>query len=228
MGARANLLLDDAFIAAPLDRPYNADDVLTRKPARDENTLMLLDFEKDDPALKLEGSAQLTKPDGGRFGRGLRLEGGELWRREGWDEKKAKIGLATSPFKLPAMPDEGTIECWLSLDEMSNLNREGFNKYLQLCGADGVLFHLGASTDQTLSCRWGSDTYQEGGNYLPANAEFTARRMHKGDWHHVAVTWDRSAWRFYMDGTLAGMTTKPPLGWAGGACGGSCGLEIRT
>ncbi len=38
--------------------------------------------------------------------------------------------------------------------------------------------------------------------------------MHKGEWHHFAVTWCPAAWRFYVDGVLAGMTTTPPLKWA--------------
>ena len=56
--APCDLLLDDAHIAAPMEPPFSADEVLTKKPERDAHTLLLLDFEQDDPALKLEGRAQ--------------------------------------------------------------------------------------------------------------------------------------------------------------------------
>jgi len=95
------MTLDDAYISAPLDKPYNADDVLKSKAVQDADTLLSLDFDKDNTDLKLEKNAKLTGPDGGRFGRGLHME---------------KSSLATMPFKLPSVMEEGTIEFWLSAD----------------------------------------------------------------------------------------------------------------
>ena len=63
-----------------------------------------------------------------------------------------------------------------------------------------------------MSYRIDADTYGKT-NGIATDATVTALRMRKGEWHHVAVTWDKSALRMYFDGVLCGMTTKPPLKW---------------
>jgi Tfp pilus assembly protein PilF len=185
-----------------MGKPYDADAVLTKKYDRDSETLLLLDFENNDPDLKLEGKMKVA--DGGRFGRGLRLDGAKLPGQ-----------VATRPFKLPAMPIEGTLEFWFSPDEMpmmADWRRQ--NLYLQVRGPSNELFTVMAGTDTTVSMsyRIDADTYGKT-NSIQTDGELTAMRMRKGEWHHVAVSWDRSAWRMYFDGVLAGMTTKPPLKW---------------
>ena len=204
-GSSADMALDDAYIAAPLDQPYNADDVLTKKPQRDDNTLLLLDCEKDDSELRLEGKSRISGPDGGRFGRGLRMDGGKM---QGM--------LVTKPFKLPSMPEEGTIECWLSADEMPMLTKDTWNTqhiYLQIRSAATDTFILQAGGNQTVSGHWRIADGNWKGNNLETSSEISSWRMHKGEWHHVAVTWDKSAWRIYFDGVLSGVSTKPPLKW---------------
>ena len=205
----ADMVIDDAYIAAPLDRPYCADDVLTKQYTSDADTLLMLDFDQKEPVLRLENKVKLTEANGGRFGRGLRMDGGHM-----------RASLATTPFRLPAMPREGTVEFWLSTDEMPNIDPKTWEKpgvYLQIMSATTSLLRLGAFSDSSISCSWCADatTSPEKTNYLPTDSGISACRMHKGEWHHFAVTWCPSAWRFYVDGVLTGMTTKPPLGWGG-------------
>lgn len=200
--APCEMVLDDANISAAMDKPYDADAVLTQKYDRDADTLLLVDFDKDDPDLKLEGKMKIA--DGGRFGRGLRLDGAKLPGQ-----------VATKPFKLSAMPPEGTLEFWFSPDEMPMMaDWRRANLYLQVRGPSNELFTIMAGSDTTISMsyRIDGDTYGKT-NFIQTDSTLTAMRMRKGEWHHVAVTWDKSAWRMYFDGVLAGMTTKPPLKW---------------
>jgi hypothetical protein len=218
-GASADLLFDDAYIAAPLDRPYVADDALTKQYASDADTLLMLDFDQKEPVLHLENKIKLTDANGGRFGRGLRLDGGHM-----------RSSLATTPMRLPAMPKEGTIEFWLSADEMPNIDPKTWEKpsvYLQITSATTSLLRIGAFSDSSISCGWCADatTSPETTNRVPTDSGISACRMHKGEWHHFAVTWAPSAWRFYVDGMLTGMTTKPPLGWGGAPVSLSIGSE---
>ena len=202
--APCDVVLDDAHISAVMDKPFDADAVLGKKYEPDSDTLLLADFEKDDPDLKLEGKMKITGADGGRFGRGLRLDGaGKPYQ------------VATKPFKLPAMPAEGTLEFWLCPDEMpmmADWRRQ--NLFLQVRGPSNELFTVMAGTDTTLSMNYriDADTYGKT-NYIQTDNAVTSSRMRKGEWHHVAVSWDKSAWRMYFDGVLCGMTTKTPLNW---------------
>jgi hypothetical protein len=218
-GAPADLLFDDAYVAAPLDRPYAADDVLTKKYDSDADTLLMLDFDQKEPVLHLENKVKLTDANGGRFGRGLRLDGGHM-----------RSSLATTPFPLSAMPKEGTVEFWICADEMPNIDPKTWEKpgvYLQIKGATTSLLRMGAFSDSSISCSWCADatTTPERTNGVPTDSGISACRMHKGEWHHFAVTWAPSAWRFYVDGMLSGMTTKPPLGWGGGPVSLGIGSE---
>ncbi len=63
----ASLVLDDAHVSCPLDFAYDADDVLSKKLTADADTVLLADFEKDDPAVKLGNKCVYVKE--GRFGR---------------------------------------------------------------------------------------------------------------------------------------------------------------
>ncbi len=190
----ADLILDDAYIAAPLDQPYDPDAVLAKKTVKDENTLVLLDFDKDASALRLEKNAKLTGPDGGRFGRGLRLDGG-----------KNRGALASFPFKLPAMPVEGTLECWLSPDDSQTGDKQQY--YLQIRSAEQALSLIYCYCNRIALSGLRQDT--DIVNW------FEMRGMRKGEWHHLAVTWDRTALRTYLDGVLETMSTKPLPAWAG-------------
>jgi hypothetical protein len=202
VGAPADLVLDDAQISAVLDTPFAADAVLRDKPQRDPDTVFLLDFEQDEGTLRRDATALVTGPDGGRFGRGLRL---------------GKPGTATAEFKLPAMPQEGTLECWLAPDAMPMVRKETWNtihQYLQVRSAALDLGKLRAATDATVSWVWRISPELYGKeNYLPTPSAVSALRMRRGQWTHLAVSWDACAWRFHVDGVLASLTSTPPLGW---------------
>jgi hypothetical protein len=198
----ADMLLDDAHISAVLDQPYDADAVLSRKAAKDADTLVYADFEQDVPEIKLSGKAHLTADGTGRFGRALRVD---------------KPDQAMIPFVLPAMPAEGTIECWLSPDAVPQIVKETWNTqyhFLSVHSSGQNLGRLMAATDSTLSWGWRMDgelygKYQRLGT---ANA-ISLQRMRKDQWTHVAISWDPTAWRIYVDGVLADMKTDGPMKW---------------
>ena len=194
-----DLLIDDAFISAPLDSDYNADNVLLKKEERDADTILFADFEKEDPAIKFSGKASLTSDGGGRFGRGLRINSGDL---------------ALIPFKLSDTPAEGTIEFWLSLDAVPWVKGGARGAtFFSLNDGTRALARLGGRGP--LEWCW---RIKDGKKYPYENAvnhAWAMERMSPGGWTHIAATWDSSAVRFYVDGVLAGIQTKPPTGlWA--------------
>lgn len=199
---KSEVLLDDAYIAAPLDLAFDADEVLGKKPVADGDALLLADFEKDDPAIKLLGNAHLTEPGGGRFGRGLRL---------------GKPDMATIPFKLGEMPKEGTLECWLSPDAMPMLVKETWETihcFLQVWSGSQELAWLQADTSQCLRWCWRiDDAMYPKSNSVAGHSGISLQRTRKGQWTHVAIEWDPSAVRLYVDGVLAAVQTQPPLSW---------------
>ena len=198
----AQVLLDDAHVSADLDQPYDADAVLRDKPVHDEHTLLLEDFDGDASGLRLGGRCRLTEPGGGRFGRGLRME---------------QPDMAAVELKLPAMPPQGTLECWLSPDAMPMLVRETWNNiwhFLEVRSAALDLGTLQADTSQCLRWMWriGEELYGRQ-NSLTASADVSLSRMRQGQWTHAAVEWDPSAVRLYVDGVLAAVQGEPPVGW---------------
>ena len=207
-----DLLLDDAHISAPLDFAYDADDVLSKKQIADADTILLADFEKDDPAIKLGNKCVYVKE--GRFGRALRVERPEA---------------AMIPLKLDKMPPEGTIEFWLSPDQLEQLDwqerkTQGPPQYhfLAICDSGGNLAQFQADTSCTLRWAWDTDprvffTGPKRGNSVAGPSEVSLQRMRKGQWTHVAVTWDASAVRMYVDGVMYGRQTQGPLAWRAGA-----------
>jgi len=52
------------------------------------------------------------------------------------------------------------------------------------------------------------------GNSVAGPSELSLQRMRKGQWTHVAVTWDASAVRMYVNGVLYARTTQGPLNLA--------------
>jgi hypothetical protein len=74
VSVESDLLVDDAYIAAPLAEPYDADSVLAKKYGQDEHTLLFEDFDGVSPSFLASGKGVAVTDDrGGRFGRGLRL-----------------------------------------------------------------------------------------------------------------------------------------------------------
>ncbi len=195
--AWGDMLLDDAHISARLDQPYDADAVLAKKYARDSHTLVMADFEKDDPGIILETKAHVIKE--GKFGKALRIDPPDT---------------ASIPFKVEKMPQEGTFEFWLSPDEIPIFQpnrKDTIKTYLVVRSGAADLAHISSDTSGCLRWSWrtGEDTWHWQ-NSVAANC---LGRMRKGQWTHVAVTWDKEAWRMYVDGVLADVQTDPPLNW---------------
>ena len=195
--AWGDMLLDDAHVSARLDQPYDADAVLAKKYARDSHTLVMADFEKDDPGIILETKAHVIKE--GKFGKALRIDPPDT---------------ASIPFKVEKMPQEGTFEFWLSPDEIPIFQpnrKDTIKTYLVVRSGAADLAHISSDTSGCLRWSWrtGEDTWHWQ-NSVAANC---LGRMRKGQWTHVAVTWDKEAWRMYVDGVLADVQTDPPLNW---------------
>ncbi|MBI3922419.1 MAG: LamG domain-containing protein, partial [Armatimonadetes bacterium] len=199
---KSDVLLDDANISAPLDLPYEADALLSKKQTPDTDTVLLADFDKDDPSLRLVGKAHLV--ENGRFGRALRLD---------------RPDMASLPFRFAEIPKEGTIECWLSPDQMPMLVKETWETIYHLFEIRSAAQELGwlqADTSQCLRWCWRiDDAMYPKANSVAAPSGISLQRMRKGQWTHVAITWDPSAVRLYVDGVLAAMQAEPPLNlWA--------------
>jgi hypothetical protein len=196
VSAKSEVLLDDAHISAQLDSPYDADAVLAKKYDRDGHTVMLADFEKDDPGIILETKAHVIKE--GRFGRALRIDPPDS---------------ASIPLKVAKMSEEGTLEFWLSPDEIPCLQGKGIKSYLSVCSAATALASVNSDTSCSLRCSWRNDDAPYGKhNSVAAGCLST---MRKGQWTHVAISWDKEAWRMYVDGVLSDVQTEGDLKWFG-------------
>ena len=192
VGGKKDMVLDDAFIAAPLEAPYDPDAVLKTKPVKDADTIFFEDFEKDNPAIRLVGKAHLTAQGGGRFGRGLRVD---------------KPDMAILPFVLDSMPKEGTIECWVSPDQLPTPPQKAF--FLQVRSSNRDLGVMDGAPGWT----WCIDGNQYHKSNFVWGSQTLVPKVRPGQWTHLAVTWDPSAVRMYVDGVLSHMQTQPPLHW---------------
>jgi hypothetical protein len=202
------LVVDDAHIAAPLDFAYDADAVLTQRLVADADTILLADFDKDDASIKLTGKSHYVSE--GRFGRALRVEAPDS---------------AMIPLKLEQIPEEGTLEFYLSPDQVGQLDwkEKGLRDvpqqhFLSVDNASGALAFFRAGSDLTLGFAWDTEPWKIGANTRRNNSvggpsDVSLRRMRKGQWLHVAVTWDASAVRMYVDGVLYARKTEGPLKW---------------
>ena len=193
VAAPAEVTLDDAHVSCPLAEPYNADDVLLKKYGNDPDTVLMEDFEKKSDQLTLEGKARLTDESNGRFGRGLRVD---------------KPDFATLSLKVDKMPPEGTVECWVSPD---SVRTEGSDYYLTVAAAGEVLGRVNGWSGGVF---WGWPKGDGHSNYIEAPKDYTAGRIQKGRWMHVALTWDAAALRFYVDGALVDLSTVRSTLWS--------------
>jgi hypothetical protein len=199
---KADMLLDDAHVSAELDQPYDADAVLRDKFVADADTLLLADFEKEDAAIKLEGKSRCV--DGGRFGRCLRVE---------------KPDSAMIPLKLAELPAAGTIEFWLSPDEIGQLVKLGpgqqapINFFVSIDNASGAMAQITADTSATLRFSWKYG--QKKGAALAGSSEVSLARMRKGQWTHMAIAWEPGGTRMYVDGVLYAWNTRDPFRLSG-------------
>ncbi|MBT3374496.1 MAG: hypothetical protein HN742_36030 [Lentisphaerae bacterium] len=193
IGGETDLLIDDAHISAELDHPYDADAVLRDRPVRDADTVLLADFETKDPQASFDVKAHLTDENGGRFGRGLRLD---------------KPDSVRFPLTLGTMPEEGTLECWLSPDSWG----KGMRGFIALSSAKYGVADLNSDTSNSLRWGWRIDEARYGKRHsIALGSRLTLTRFRPGQWMHVAVTWDAAAVRFYVDGVLVNLHTDPPV-----------------
>ena len=183
-------LVDDLFFSADVARPHDVDAVMTTKLTADEHTLLLVDFDGQGK-YRLEGGAKLTDRGGGRFGKGVRL-------------KEMDVSSVVLPLALKTIPPEGTLEFWFSPDG----DPEHVRQYVTVLAADQEVMSL--DTADALRVQWlSADDKQE--QVLFRDPMARAVWLRKGNWHHVAVEWDREAVRLYVDGALARYSTARPL-----------------
>ena len=190
VSGESELVIDDVFLSIPLEKQYDADAVLGKKYGKDEHTLLFEDFDGETvsfiPTCK---EVAVTDEKGGRFGKGLRLD---------------HRGAATIPLALGEMPEEGTVEFWISPD-----SGEGMN-YMGLMGAKGILEFASWVRGMIVWVDYGEFRESLG---VIGNSEIDVLRMKKGQWHHVAYTWDKKTVRYYINGVLIDIKTTEALKW---------------
>lgn len=188
------MLLDDVMFGAELDEPFDVDAVLTTKLKADADTLMLIDFDGYGPQPKLESGATII--DGGRFGKCLHLD-------------RKSMSIAHIPLS-GKMPPEGTLEFWMSLDEVPQLasSTAGTQQaFMQLTSGGVDVFRFGGA--------WGNINASwrvTGGLYDPTPSisvpEYQGLRwFRKNQWNHIAMEWDQEAVRVYVNGVLVDYET---------------------
>ncbi len=195
----SDLLLDDVFFAAELDGPFDADAALAAKWQADADTLLLVDFSGHGPEVKLENGAAIV--EGGPFGKCLHLD-------------RKQMSVANVSLGVKKMPPEGTLEFWLSLDEVPQLSPKTAGtqqSYLQMHSGDTDVLRFTTAYGQI----YGSWRVT-GGTWDPESSieapEWAALRwFRKGQFNHVAVEWDAQAVRLYVNGMLVNYETKHPL-----------------
>jgi hypothetical protein len=190
----AELTWDDVFFSAELPRAFDPDAVLNTKPQLDQDTLALVDF--DSPAAcRLENGAKITEEGGGRFGKGLRLE-------------RSLASSALIPLSIERMPVEGTLEYWFAPDEVPS----HIHCYAVALAGDLDVMTLQADTSDSLRLSWRtSEGLYDPPNSIACESSLSRSWFRKGQWHHVAVQWDKEAVRYYLDGVLVQYSTDRPL-----------------
>ena len=190
VGNATEMLVDDLFLSADVEKPFDVDAVMTTKFKKDDHTLLLVDFDGQGQC-RLESKAMLTDDKGGRFGKGARLE-------------EKDVSSVVIPMAVKEVPAEGTLEFWFSPDD----DPAHPMNYLSVLSADQEILWFG--TGDTVNVVWPA---QEGRfrsvNWCDPHANHVWIR--KGQWHHVAMEWDKEAVRLYVDGGLANMSTVRPM-----------------
>ena len=193
--SESNLLIDDAFLSAKLKIVYDADAVLGKKYVKDEHTLFFEDFDGASPHfIPTCKEIRVTEDNGGRFGKGLRLD---------------RKGSATIPLTIGEIPPEGTFECWVSPDNRGGFTYAGINGEKPLIAFHNWQWAMSAAPGYD---GWNSSFYRDMFG-LQGISEIDVFRTKKGLWHHLAYTWDKSTVRFYIDGVMTDMKTSKELKW---------------
>jgi len=191
VAGKSEVLIDDAFISIKVaDGSLAADDVLSRKYLKDAGTIFHEDFDGAKPSISFptkNGKSAVTEDAGGRFGKGVRM---------------FKNELATLPLDVEKFPSEGTIEFWISPDDFQKSN------FLEFQASDGNIATLG----WLFNVSWESKKTKNSGWLVPPYPQDKIRRR-PGSWTHVAMSWDPSAIRLYLDGVLSVLHTGNQPEW---------------
>lgn len=188
----SSVTLDDAFVSATLAKDYNLNVALNEKPKADADTLAFVDFDGQGQ-YRLESGAKITEE--GRFGKGLRLE-------------RALASTAAIPLSLERMPEEGTLEFWFAPDDIP----EHIYVFFELLAGNLDVMKLQADTSDTLRLCWRkSGGIYDRQNSIACHAALSRNWFRRGQWHHVAMQWDKEAVRFYVNGVLFAYSTDKPL-----------------
>ncbi len=184
------LRLDDAHIAAELDHPYDADTLLREPYGADEHTILFENFTSPEPRYQTEypNLVRPTAEGGGRFGRGLRID---------------PISEVSFALSMERLPEEGTLEFWISQDEPRRSAVVGLPM-------DRRQALLGSMTRG-----WNWMDGVDGGSAWMMDGGLAESRIRAGEWRHRAITWDRQAVRTYIDGVLVGTEVRREIRWPG-------------
>jgi hypothetical protein len=184
----ADLWLDNVFVGHADLRPTG---LPPDKPAgQDDHTLLYLPFEEplDEYQFFIEGQVLLSKPDEGRFGKGLVLGPGGY--------------VACSAGKYLDL-SQGTIEFWVKLGSPGN---DGVtHPMVNVAGSDamGIWKDAFCHVIFAFTSGWAGLSY--------AWAEGYAYNWQPGVWRHIAACWDRDLMELFIDGKLVAWEVKPRL-----------------
>ena len=190
VAGNSEVLIDDAFLSAKFADSSSADDVLSKKYLKDAGTIFYEDFDGPKPAISFptkNGKSAVTGAGGGRFGKGVQM---------------FKSELATLPLSVENFPPEGTIEFWISPDDFQKSN------FLEIQASDGNIATIG----WLFNVSWDNKKTKNNGWLVNPYPHDKIRRR-PGSWTHVAMTWDSSAIRLYLDGVLSILHTGKQPDW---------------
>ncbi|MCY3018925.1 MAG: hypothetical protein NTW87_07850, partial [Planctomycetota bacterium] len=193
----ADVLLRGAEVTAPLPDGALPETLVTTKPAKDQSTLYIEDFDGPSCSFPVDKDCELTGTDAGRFGRGLLVT--------------PKSGGAKARLHFGKLPETGTIEFWYKpetkLPENGNPNSyicpfvlttpTAFKQFVVMLNSWATSVIFGFQTQQ-----W-DGRHSWAGTFSLGNSGWANWKA--ATWHHVAGSWDKQATRLYVDGALQGI-----------------------
>ena len=174
---------------------------------KDDHTLLYLSFEEplNEDAFFLEGAVSLSKPGGGRFGRGLQLGAGSC--------------VACSANEN-LEPSRGTIEVWVKF--LSPGSDSTARPIVSIPGPEGMW--LGKDQYAHISFHFSTGWR----SLSSATALGYAGSWQPGVWRHFAACWDKDLMELFVDGKLIAWDVRPqvPVSLGPELDIGSSGMEL--